>query len=88
MGDSGWLVAIAFASLFNPIAIMAGAVSGLIVKRWWQILLGFAGASAAYLLYDHAFGHDEAATLLVSFMGVAGLAWTAAVFGFKRAWTT
>ena len=51
MGDSGWWPIIAFVTLVNPVVVITGIASGLIVQRWWQVTLGLVSAPVAYWVY-------------------------------------
>ena len=37
MGDNGWLVMIAFVTMVNPVAIVAGIAGGLVARRWSHV---------------------------------------------------
>lgn len=88
MGDNGWLPVIGFIVLVNPIIVITGIASGLVARRWWQVVLGLVTAPAACWVYDTVFGKTNtfaSPLLLVPFLALAGIIWTAAVFGLKKA---
>lgn len=84
MGDSGWWLIIGLVTLVNPVVVVAGIASGLIVRRWWQVALGLVAAPAAYWLTTTMSRTTDPVALL-PFLALGGLVWSAAVFRLKRA---
>lgn len=85
MGDNGWLPMIAFIALVNPIVVITGLATGLIVRHWWQVALGFVTAPAGYWIHLTVFGTIGLSAVLIPFLALAGVIWTSAVFGLKKA---
>lgn len=52
MGDNGWLVMIAFVTMVNPVAIVAGIAGGLVAHRGSHVGLSAVLAPFAYWLYS------------------------------------
>ena len=88
MGDNGWLPMIAFIALVNPIVAIAGLATGLVVRRWWHVVLGLVTAPAAYWIYGAVFGMIGLSAVLVASCALAGVIWSSAVFGLKKASTS
>ena len=84
MGDTGWLLIIAFASLANPIVVVTGVFTGLLIRRWWQVALGSVTAPVAYWIYATGFYPIGNYAPLTSFLALAGVIWTSALLGLKK----
>ena len=87
MGERGWFLLIALFALANPAVIVTGLASGLVVRRGWQVLFGLLTAPAAYWIFTTVFGTTLNLPLLLPFLAVAGVIWTSAAFGLKKAVT-
>jgi hypothetical protein len=85
MGDDGWWPIIAFVTLVNPVVIVAGIASGLLVRRWWQVVLGLIAVPVAYWIYCAVFLLTDHFVELLPLLASAGVIWTAAVFSLKKA---
>lgn len=85
MGDYGWWPMIAVVTLVNPVVILAGIATGFLVKRWWQVSLGIVTVPAAYWIYYTIFMKTGHFVALLPLLALAGVIWTAAVFGLKKA---
>ena len=85
MGDSGWWPIIAFVTLVNPVVVITGIASGRIVPRWWQVTLGLVSAPVAYWVYATVFLKTDHFAVLLPLLALAGIVWTVAAFGLKRA---
>ena len=88
MGDNGRLHTIAFVALVNPIVVITGLATGLVVRRWWQVALGVVTAPAGYWIYLAVFGTIDLSAVLIPFLALAGVIWTSAAFGLKKASTS
>ncbi len=87
MGEngSGWLLILTFYGLVNPVVVIIGIASGLVVRRWWQVSLGLVTAPAAYWMYLLVFTTADRVDGLFPPLAVAGVIWSAAAFGLKQA---
>ena len=85
MGDSGWWPIIAFATLVNPVVVITGILTGLVVRRWWQAAIGLVTAPTAYWIYVTAFLKNDHFATLLPVLALAGVIWTCAVFALKKA---
>jgi len=85
MGDNGWWPIIAIVTLVNPVAVVTGIVTGLVVRRWWQAGIGLVTVPAAYWIYVTAFLENDHFVTLLPFLALAGVIWTCAVFALKKA---
>ena len=85
MGDYAWWPITAVVTLVNPVVIVAGIATGLVVKRWWQVSFGLTAAPAAYWMYYTIFLGTAQFGSLLSLLALTGVIWTATVFGFKKA---
>jgi hypothetical protein len=82
---SGWLLILTFYGLVNPIVVIIGIASGLVVRRWWQVSLGLVTAPAAYWMYLLVFSNADRVGSLFPPLAVAGVTWSATAFGVKKA---
>jgi hypothetical protein len=57
----------------------------LLVRRWLQIALGLLAAPSAYWAYCAVFSTADQRMQLLMPLALAGLIWTAAAFGLKKA---
>lgn len=85
MGDSGWLPILAFSALVNPIVAVTGLATGLVVRRWWQVLCGVVTAPTGYWIYLTLFGTTNLSAHLMPPLALAGVIWTSVAFGAKKA---
>lgn len=85
MGDNGWLPMIGFVSLLNPIVVLIGLATGLVVRRWWQVALGIVTVPAGYSVYLTVFGSNDFSAVLILFLALAGVIWTFTAFALKEA---
>ena len=88
MGDHGWLPILAFYALVNPIVAITGLATGLVVRRWWQVLLGVVTAPTGCWIYLTVFGTTNLSANSMPFLALAGVIWTSAAFGLKKASTS
>jgi hypothetical protein len=85
VGDYGWWPIIGLATLANPVVIVAGIATGLLVRRWWQVLFGAVAVPAAYWIYCMIFLKTNHFVPLLPLLALTGVVWAAAVFGLRSA---
>lgn len=85
MGDDGWWPVIALVVLANPVVIVTGVATGLLVNRWWQVPIGLVAVPAAYWIYCTIFLKTDHFVALLPLLALAGFIWAAALFGLKSA---
>lgn len=84
MGDSGWWLIVTFVTLGNPVVVVTGIATGLVIRRWWQAAIGLVTVPIALWIYHTTFwgSHDFAEHL--PFLALAGVIWTSTVFAAKK----
>jgi hypothetical protein len=75
---------IAFVTMVNPVAIVAGIAGGLVPRRWSHVGLSAVFAPLAYWLYSTLSSRPVHVETLVPMFAVAGLLWGTAMFALKR----
>jgi len=85
MGDRGWVLALFLITLVNPLVILSGVVSGLLVRRWWAAPLGLAAAPLVYGLHDRLASPEPHASLPIITLAVSGFVWALAAIAVRRA---
>jgi hypothetical protein len=87
MEETNWWPIMALVMLVNPIVIVASLVCALIAKTWRHVLAALIMVPTAYWCYSALFGSVGRFAQLVPALALGGLAWTAAFFGLKAAWS-
>ena len=84
MGDSGWWLIFTFVTLGNPVVVVTGIATGLVIRRWWQAAVGLVTAPTAHWIYHTTFWKSDHFAELLPFLALAGVIWTSTVFAAKK----